>query len=99
MTIPEAFTETFSTRRDEQGLEWQGQVYTFGEIDRRSNRVANALLARGFAKGDRLSVYLGNSIELVDLFLACAKTGVLFVPINILYREREIAHIRADADP
>src|SRR5262249_43247759 len=74
-------------------------TYTFGDIESRSNRVANAMRARGFAKGDRLCVYLANRIELIDLYLACVKLGVIFVPINILYREREIAHITKDAEP
>ena len=30
---------------------------------------------------------------MIDLYLACVKLGVIFVPINILYREREITHI------
>ena len=30
---------------------------------------------------------------MIDLYLACVKLGVIFVPINILYKEREIAHI------
>src|SRR5207249_12236199 len=47
----------------------------------------------------RLCVYLPNCIELIDLFLACVKLGVIFVPINILYRDREIEHITADAEP
>jgi malonyl-CoA/methylmalonyl-CoA synthetase len=80
-------------------LEWQGEAYTFGELEARSNRVAHALAARGFVKGDRLCVYLANRIELIDLFLACVKLGVIFVPINILYRDREIAHITGDAEP
>jgi malonyl-CoA/methylmalonyl-CoA synthetase len=82
-----------------EALEWEGRTFTFGEIEERSNRVAHALQARGFVKGDRLCVYLGNRIELVDLFLAYVKLGVIFVPINILYREREIAHIVRDAEP
>src|SRR5258706_9951098 len=86
-------------RRDEVALEWQGGEFTFGEIERRSNRVAHALRARGLAKGDRLCVYLGNRIELIEIYLACVKLGVIFVPINILYREREIAHITGDAEP
>jgi malonyl-CoA/methylmalonyl-CoA synthetase len=86
-------------RRDEQALEWAGETFTFGDIERRSNRTANALRARGFVKGDRLCVYLPNRIELIDLFLACVKLGVIFVPVNILYRDREIAHINADAEP
>ena len=36
---------------------------------------------------------------MIDLFLACVKLGVIFVPVNILYREREIAHIVGDAEP
>jgi malonyl-CoA/methylmalonyl-CoA synthetase len=86
-------------RRDEIALEWGGESFTFDDVERRSNRVANALRARGFVKGDRLCVHLANRIELIDIYLACVKLGVLFVPINILYREREIAHIVADAEP
>jgi malonyl-CoA/methylmalonyl-CoA synthetase len=86
-------------RANDVALEWVGEEYTFGEIERRSNRTAYALLARGFEKGDRLCVYLANRIELIDLYLACVKLGVIFVPINILYREREIAHITGDAEP
>jgi malonyl-CoA/methylmalonyl-CoA synthetase len=92
------FDLSFLARADEPALEWEGRTYTFGELEARSNRVAHALLARGYATGDRLGVYLANRIELIDLFLACVKTGVIFVPINILYREREIAHIVADAE-
>jgi malonyl-CoA/methylmalonyl-CoA synthetase len=93
------FDLSLVTRRDQVALEWQGAAFTFGEIERRSNRVAHALRARGLAKGDRLCVYLANRIELIDLYLACVKLGVIFVPINILYREREIAHITGDAEP
>jgi malonyl-CoA/methylmalonyl-CoA synthetase len=86
-------------RRDEVALEWGDAEFTFGQIESRSNRVAHALRTRGLAKGDRLCVYLGNCIELIDIYLACVKLGVIFVPINILYREREIAHITGDAEP
>ena len=37
--------------------------------------------------------------SMIDLYLACVKLGIIFVPINILYQEREIAHILADAEP
>jgi malonyl-CoA/methylmalonyl-CoA synthetase len=36
---------------------------------------------------------------MIDLYLACIKLGVIFVPINILYRDREITHILTDAEP
>jgi malonyl-CoA/methylmalonyl-CoA synthetase len=72
---------------------------TFGELDARSNRVARLLRARGFACEDRLAFFLPTRVEFLDLFLACVKLGVTVVPINALYREREINHIVADAEP
>ncbi len=72
---------------------------TFGELDARSNRVARLLEARGLGREDRLAIFLPNRVEFLDLFLACVKLGVIVVPINVLYREREINHIIADAEP
>src|ERR1700720_124539 len=99
MNLRNWFDLTFTSKTQQEGLEWAGSVYTFGEIDARSNRMARALAARGLNKGDRLCVYLANSIEMIDLYLACIKTGVIFVPINILYRDREMSHILSDAEP
>ncbi len=99
MNLLHLFDHSLVARADEVALEWAGETFTFGELEARSNRVANALRARGFVKGDRLCVYLPNRIELVDLYLACVKLGVIFVPVNILYRDREIAHITNDAEP
>ncbi|MDE3199483.1 MAG: AMP-binding protein [Acidobacteriota bacterium] len=99
MNLTQIFDLSLQGRREQVGLEFDGQTYTFGEIDARSNRMAALFTARGLERGDRLCVYLANCIELIDIFLACVKLGVIFVPINILYREREITHILADAKP
>ena len=99
MNLLHLFDASLIGRRDEVGLEWNSERFTFGDVERRSNRVANALRSRGFRKGDRLCVYLANRIELIDIFLACVKLGVIFVPINVLYRDREIDHIVRDAEP
>lgn len=99
MTLTQLFDLSFVNRRDQVALEFQRHSYTFGDIDRRSNRMANALLARGFEAGDRLCVQLPNSLEFIELFVACVKTGVIFVPVNVLYKEREVSHIVGDADP
>jgi malonyl-CoA/methylmalonyl-CoA synthetase len=80
-------------------LEFAGTTFTFGELETRSNRLAHLLRARGLGAGDRLCVYLANCVEMIDLYLACVKLGVIFVPINILYRDREMGHILQDAEP
>jgi malonyl-CoA/methylmalonyl-CoA synthetase len=99
MNLLHLLDASLTGRKERPALEWQGKTFPFGEIEARSNRVANAMRQRGFVKGDRLCVYLSNRIEIIDIFLACVKLGVIFVPINILYREREIAHITTDAEP
>jgi len=99
VNLRQLFALSLENRADQIGLEWESREYTFGEIDARSNRMAHALRSRGLAQGDRLCVQLANRIEMIDLFLACVKLGVIFVPVNILYRERETSHILADAEP
>lgn len=74
-------------------------MLTFGEIGARASRMALALAERGLRAGDGLAVQLPSRLEFLDLFLACLKLGVLFVPVNVLYREREMGHIVADAEP
>src|SRR5580700_3241009 len=99
MNLCNLFDLSLRGRAAMAALEYSGSTYTFGELDARSNRLAQFLLSQGIAEGDRLCVYLANSVEMIDLFLACLKAGVIFVPINILYRDREISHILRDAEP
>jgi malonyl-CoA/methylmalonyl-CoA synthetase len=99
LNLTELFDRSFVARRDTVALEFQGVVYTFGDIDARGNRLAQLLAQRGLKAGDRLCVYLANCVEMIDLYVACVKLAVMFVPINILYRDREITHILTDADP
>ena len=57
---------------------------TYGELEERSNRLANALVAAGVGPGDHVGVYLMNGIEYFEAMLAAFK--IRAVPININYR-------------
>ncbi|MDO8544178.1 MAG: AMP-binding protein [Opitutaceae bacterium] len=72
---------------------------TFGDLEARSNQLSHALRARGLARGDRIGFFLANRVEVIDLWLAAVKLGLIVVPINVLYRERELRHILSDAAP
>jgi malonyl-CoA/methylmalonyl-CoA synthetase len=91
-------------RADRPGLEAHGADGSvvrlrFGQVAARADRMAAVLAARGLKAGDRLAVQLANRLEFLDLFLAALRLGVVFVPVNVLYREREVAHIVGDAEP
>ena len=99
MNLLHLFSNSLLAKKNEVGLEFGSATFTFGVIETRSNQMARLLKSKGFKTGDRLCVYLENCVEFIDIFLACAKLGVIFVPINILYREREVSHIYQDANP
>ncbi len=99
MNLPKLFAPSLKQAAGEPGLEFEGEVFTFGRLDEESDRLAAWLLAGGVKPGDRVAVYLKNSPGLVLIYLAAAKAGFIFTPINILYRRDEIAHILADSDP
>ncbi len=104
MQLLDLFDVTFERQRYEIGLEIDRPAgattcLTFGEIEARADRTAAVLAARGLVRGDRLCVRLPNSLAFIDIFIACMKLGAVFVPINVLYRDREIAHIVGDAAP
>ena len=72
---------------------------TFGELNARSDRLANALLGRGLRSGDRVVLYLGNGLPFVELFLAAAKAGAIAVPVPARLVGPELRYIVGDTRP
>ncbi|MEO6221701.1 MAG: AMP-binding protein [Vicinamibacterales bacterium] len=104
MQLTDLFDLSFKGRRDVVGLEYedvngQVQAFTFGDLDERAAAMSAALEGLGLESGDRLLVQIPNSVEFIVIFLACLRMGVIFVPVNVLYREREVQHIVTDSAP
>ncbi len=66
------------------------RTLTFAELDATSDRLAAALARRGIARGDRVTLFMPNSIEYVIAFYATLKAGGVVNPINALSKEREV---------
>ncbi len=64
-----------------------------GEFNHQVNRLSHYLLSLGIKKGDRVACLLENSIELLELFFACSKTGAIFVPLNYHLAAPELAYM------
>ena len=60
----------------------QEQRLTYAEIESQANRLANALAASGVKRGDRVLLFLPNSVELVISIFATLKANAVFVPVN-----------------
>ncbi|HEX9267626.1 MAG TPA: AMP-binding protein [Candidatus Limnocylindria bacterium] len=70
----------------------------YRDFDRRTNRVANAFRALGISKGDKVATFLSNSLELLEVYWASAKIGVVVVPLSPLLRGKGLATLLKDAD-
>lgn len=74
-----------------------GTRRTYAELDERTNRLAHALLAQNLDRGDRVAVWLGNCLEYLDTYLACAKAGLVVVQINIRHKPAEARYQLEDS--
>ncbi len=67
--------------------------WTYAEFNALVNRLAHGLAARGYAPGDALALASGNSAEFLAVYYACAKLGVVCVPMNLGWRPDEVAYV------
>ncbi|UXA18703.1 long-chain-fatty-acid--CoA ligase [Mycobacterium sp. SMC-4] len=73
------------------------QVITFGDLDTRSSRAAQAFAAAGIGPGDRVAFVEKNGAEFFDVVFGLAKLGAVGVPVNWRLAAPEIRHILRDS--
>ena len=71
---------------------------TFGDLDARSNAVANALKARGIEHGDRVAVVVPQKPANVLTHLACWKLGAISLPLSVLFGDDALRYRLTDSD-
>ncbi|MCV3206630.1 malonyl-CoA synthase [Mesorhizobium sp. YC-39] len=76
-----------------------GRSLSYGDMLARSAQLAHALLQLGVKPGDRVAVQVEKSPEAVLLYLACLRTGAVFLPLNTAYTLTELGYFFGDAEP
>jgi acyl-CoA synthetase (AMP-forming)/AMP-acid ligase II len=64
---------------------------TYAQLDAAASQVANALIARGITKGDRIAISCPNVPYFPVIYYGILKAGGVVVPLNILLTEREVS--------
>lgn len=72
---------------------------TYREADELANRCANALLARGLQRGDRVLIYCENSVEAYVAKIAIAKAGLVSAPLNPMLAPDVVTHLIERVEP
>jgi fatty-acyl-CoA synthase len=74
-----------------------GPAQTYRELDGLTNRLANALLGSGILPGERVAIWMDNSLEYLDTYLACLKSGHVIVQINVRHTAFEAKYQLEDS--
>ncbi|KKD06849.1 acyl-CoA synthetase [Streptomyces sp. WM6386] len=74
-------------------VEYGDRSWTYGELDEAVSRAASVLLAEGLTPGDRVGAYGRNSDAYLIAFLACARAGLVHVPVNQNLTGEDLAYI------
>ena len=92
-TVGQILERTAARVPDRTALIFDERTWTYAELDRAVGRVARELLATGLRKGDRVAAYGKNSDAYVILYLACARAGLVHVPVNFNAVEGELTYL------
>ena len=92
-TIGAALNRSARKHGDKLALAFEQRRWSYAELNRAVNRVANRLLAAGLAPGDRLAAYGKNSDAYVIAWLAATRAGLVHVPINFALSAGELRYI------
>ena len=76
-----------------------GRMFTYEEYWSLSGQVANALKQFSVKAGDRVAVQVQKSVEALAVFLACARLGAIFLPLNPAYTTTEADYFVGDSEP
>ena len=74
-----------------------GQKFSFKRLKYKVDQFATGLAGLGIGKGDRIILYLSNSVQLVIAFLAAQKMGAVIVLVSPIYTSHEIEYMVKDS--
>jgi malonyl-CoA/methylmalonyl-CoA synthetase len=76
-----------------------GPVIDYAQLEHTSARIANALVAAGCVPGDRVAVQVDKHWQVLALYLACLRAGLVYLPLNTGYQRGELEYFFNDAEP
>ncbi len=76
-----------------------GLAYSWSDLERGSAMLANWIDSLHLPSASRIAVQTEKSVEVLMLYLACLRSGHVFLPLNPAYQQTEIAYFVANAEP
>lgn len=102
MTSPEhrsiwqSFAAVAKKKAEKTAVVYIGTQYSYGDLYELVERFAAALVAMGIEKGDRILMYIPNSVQFVVSWLAILRLGAVVVPITPIYTASDLKYLAND---
>jgi len=93
VNIGDSLTRSAAARPSHPAVVDGDRRWTYAEFNALVNRLARGLAGLGYERADALGIASGNSAEFLAIYYACAKLGVVAVPINLGWRPDEVAYV------
>jgi len=98
INLGEAVRVNAAKYADKEALADASRCFTWRQVDARCDSLACALIDMGLKKGDKVAALLENCIEIIELYIAAARAGVVVVPINFRLVGDEVAYVADHSD-
>ena len=92
-TVDGVIRRSAKTFRDRPAVVFGDRTLTYAALDDAVTRAAAHLLGLGLTKGDRVAAYGKNSDAYLVGFLACARAGLVHVPLNYNLTGPELSYL------
>lgn len=96
-TLHELIERQAVDRAEQQAVIFEGSTLSYGELNRRANRLAHLLLEKNVCAEDRVGVFLERSQDMIVAILAVLKAGGAYVPIDPSYPKDRVRFILDDS--
>ena len=93
INVGDSLTRTAASRPDQLAVVDGDRRFTYAEFNGYVNRLAHGLAGLGYERGAALAMASGNSADFLAVYYACAKLGVVCVPVNLGWRPDEVAYV------
>ena len=97
MNTTEFLMVTNAIAPDREAIVFESNRLTYGDLNTRSNRLANALAGMGVQQGDRVALIEVNTNHCIETYFACAKLGAIYVPLNFRAKADELTYMIQDS--
>ncbi len=96
--LNKVFEKQVEQSRDKVALVAKDGRFTYDELNRKANRIANALIKRGTAVEDKIIFIMRRDSRLIATMLGIMKAGGAFIPVDPEYPEKRIKHVLEDSE-